>query len=37
MSAEEIQSRAADWVNRHRDGGDWTAEDQSALDEWLAQ
>jgi transmembrane sensor len=37
MSAEEIQSRAADWVNRHRDGGGWSDEDQSALDAWLAQ
>ena len=37
MSAEEIQSRAADWVNRHRDSGEWTPDDEAALDVWLAQ
>ena len=37
MSTADIQTRAADWVNQHRDSGDWTAEDQAALDAWLAQ
>ncbi len=37
MSAEEIQTRAADWVNQHRDSGAWSAEDQSALEIWLAE
>ena len=35
MSTADIQTRAADWVNQHRDSGDWTAEDQAALDAWL--
>ena len=35
--AGEIQTRAADWVNQHRDSGVWSAEDQSALDAWLAE
>ncbi|HVZ70712.1 MAG TPA: FecR domain-containing protein [Rhizomicrobium sp.] len=37
MSAAEIQSRAADFVNRHRDSGEWTPDDQAALDAWLAE
>ncbi|HEY4123125.1 MAG TPA: FecR domain-containing protein, partial [Rhizomicrobium sp.] len=35
--AGEIQTRAADWVNQHRDSGTWSDEDQAALDAWLAQ
>jgi transmembrane sensor len=37
MSAADIQACAADWVNRCRDSGQWSEEDQQALDEWLAQ
>jgi transmembrane sensor len=37
MSAEHIEARAADWLMRQRDGGDWNAADQAALDAWLAE
>ncbi|HTO39387.1 MAG TPA: hypothetical protein VL026_00315, partial [Rhizomicrobium sp.] len=37
MSADEIQSIAADWVNRQRDHAGWNEADQAALDSWLAQ
>ena len=37
MSAAEIQSRAADFVNQRRDSGQWSPDDQSALDAWLSE
>jgi len=37
MSAADIQTRAADWVNQRRDSGEWTPDDQAALDAWLAE
>jgi len=37
MSAEEIQSIAADWVNRQRDNAGWSEADQAELDLWLGQ
>jgi transmembrane sensor len=35
-AAMAIEERAADWLER-MDREDWTGEDQSALDEWLAE
>jgi transmembrane sensor len=35
--ASDIQTRAADWVNQHRDSGEWSAQDQAELDAWLAE
>jgi transmembrane sensor len=37
QSAAEIQKRAADWVFDRHDAENWTAEDQSRLDAWLAE
>jgi transmembrane sensor len=37
QSAREVQIRAAEWVNKRRDSGAWSDEDQTALDAWLAQ
>jgi len=36
-SAKDIQLRAAEWIMERREAKDWTAEDQAALDAWLAQ
>jgi transmembrane sensor len=35
-SAKDVRAQASEWIAR-RDGGNWNAEDQSALDAWLAQ
>lgn len=36
MSSEEIEARAGQWLAR-RDAGDWTPQDEVALEQWLAQ
>jgi transmembrane sensor len=35
--ATDIQARAADWVNQHRDSGTWSQDNQLDLDAWLAE
>ena len=34
--SRQIEARAADWLAR-RDADDWTAQEQQALDAWLAE
>ena len=36
MSAKDVRAHAADWIGR-RDGSNWSEQDQTALDTWLAQ
>ena len=36
VSAKSIDARAADWLER-RENEEWTAEDDAALQEWLAE
>jgi transmembrane sensor len=36
-SAKEVRARAAEWVLQKRASEDWSAENQVALDAWLAQ
>jgi len=36
-TAKDIQLRAAEWIMERREAKDWTAEDQAALDAWLAE
>ena len=33
----DIEARAADWLIERQDGESWSAEDQEALDAWIAQ
>ena len=35
--ARQIRAEAANWVLKQRDAGAWAAEDQAALDQWLAR
>ena len=35
--ARDVQLRAAEWITERREAKEWTAEDQAALDAWLAQ
>ncbi len=37
MGAQDVQIRAAEWVNERRDSQTWSDEDQSALAAWLDQ
>ncbi len=36
-AAKDIQMRAAEWIAERHEDGEWTDEDQAALDAWLAQ
>jgi transmembrane sensor len=36
-NAKEIQLRAAEWIAERHEAGEWTGEDQAALDAWLAE
>jgi len=33
----DVQIRAAEWVNQRRDSGAWSADDEAALEAWLAE
>ena len=35
--AKDIQLRAAEWIAERHESGEWTGEDQAALDAWLAE
>jgi len=35
--AKDIQLRAAEWIAERHESGEWTNEDQAALDAWLAE
>lgn len=37
QSAAEVRNRAADWIVKRHDRGDWTDSDQVQLDSWLAE
>jgi transmembrane sensor len=36
-SAADVEARAADWLMRQRDCGEWSEDDQKAFDAWLAE
>jgi len=36
-AAKDIQLRAAEWIAERHEAGEWSPEDQAALDSWLAQ
>ncbi len=36
-NAKAIQLRAAEWISERHESGEWTDEDEAALDAWLAQ
>jgi transmembrane sensor len=36
-NAKDVQLRAAEWIAERHEAGEWTDEDQAALDAWLAE